>query len=66
MKIFFAALLFIFLFRLIPFLTQKFKIKDNIKHTKTLPIGTGQFKVFLKVIGGLILFIFILGLILNL
>lgn len=35
---------------IIPTIIQKYKIKDDIKHIKTLPIGTAPFKVFLKLV----------------
>ena len=44
------ALLFwaILLAIIIPFMINKYDIKDDIKHSKTLPIGTAEFRGFLK------------------
>lgn len=46
-----AFIIFIILFSwIVPSIVAKYKIKDDIKHAGTLPMGTAQFKGFLKLV----------------
>ena len=46
-----AFIVFAILFSwIVPTIVQKNNLKDDIKHADTLPIGTAQFKGFLKLV----------------
>lgn len=59
------SLFFVLFVIILPLIIGKYKIKDNIKMSGTLPVGTAQFRAFLKLTGWLILVVVLLTLILN-
>ncbi len=59
------SLFFVLFVVILPLIIRKYNIRDDIKMQNTLPVGTAQFRAFLKLVGWVLLGLVLLTLALS-